>query len=93
MITDTEIDTFVSDTLNSLQAFRDSLLEDRARPYLGKTLKIMRRLKDPTSGEYHDVVLDAVISGARWGYEDGIDFKVIYTHPFTGKTVETEQGA
>jgi hypothetical protein len=93
MITDTEIDTFVSTTLDLLTKFRQDLLETQVGLLVGKTIKITRNLKDPATGEYHEMVLDAVINGARWGFDDGIEFKVIYTHPFTGKKVETEQGA
>ena len=91
--TDTEIDTFVSTTHDLLTKFRQDLLETQVGLLIGKTIKITRNLKDPATGQFHEVALDAVINGARWGFDDDIEFKVIYTHPFTGKKVETEQGA
>jgi hypothetical protein len=93
MITDTEIDTFVTDTLDALHNFKIRLLQERASHVVGKTLKIERTLKDPVSGDKSRHTLDATIVGAQWTYEDGIDFKVTYVHPHTGKTVETEEGA
>ena len=93
MITDTEIDTFVTDTLDTLHNFKIKLLQERAAQVVGKTLEIERFLKDPVSGDKNRHVLEATIVGAQWTYEDGIDFKVTYVHPHTGKTVETEEGA
>jgi hypothetical protein len=92
MITDIEIDTFVTDTLDTLHNFKIKLLQERAAQVVGKTLKIERTLKDPVSGDKGLHILEATIVGAQWTYEDGIDFKVTYVHPHTGKTVETEEG-
>ena len=92
-ITGTEIDGFVTDTLDTLHNFKIKLLQERAAQVVGKTMKIERLLKDPVSGDKRRVILDATIVGAQWSYEDGIDFKVTYVHPHTGKTVETEEGA
>ena len=92
MITDIEIDTFVTDTLDTLHNFKIKLLQERAAQVVGKTLKIERTLKDPVSGDKGLHILEATIVGAQWTYEDGIDFKVTYIHPHTGKTVETEEG-
>lgn len=93
MITDTEIDTFVSDTHLALHNFRTKILEDQVAPLVGKVMKIERNLRDPIGGEWDKVALEATIVGARWSYEDSIVFKVTYVHPFTGKTMETEEGA
>lgn len=93
MITDTEIDTFVSNTLEALSQFREAYLRHEVAPLVGKTMKIERTLKDPISGDKGRHILDATIVGAQWSYEDSIKFKVTYVHPHTGKTVETEEGA
>ena len=92
-ITGTEIDTFVTDTQDEVHNFKIKLLQERVSQVVGKTLKIERLLKDPVSGDKSRHVLEATIVGAQWTYEDGIDFKVTYVHPHTGKTVETEEGA
>ena len=92
MITDGDIDGFVTDTLDTLHNFKIKLLQERAAQVVGKTLKIERTLKDPVSGDKGLHILEATIVGAQWTYEDGIDFKVTYIHPHTGKTVETEEG-
>jgi hypothetical protein len=91
MITGTEIDGFVTDTLDALHNFKIKLLQERSAQLVGKTMKIERTLKDPTSGDKQRVTLDATITGARWTYEDGIDITVTYVHPFTGKSAETEE--
>ena len=93
MITNTEIDRFVNSTLEDLHNFKIKLLQERSAQLVGKTMKIERTLKDPISGDKQRVTLDATITGARWTYEDGIDITVTYVHPFTGKTVESEEGA
>lgn len=92
-ITGTEIDGFVTDTLDTLHNFKIKLLQERAAQVVGKTMKIERLLKDPVSGDKRRVILDATIVGVQWTYEDGIDFKVTYVHPHTGKTVESEEVA
>ena len=92
-ITTTEIDIFVTDTLDTLHNFKIKLLQERVVPLVGKTLKIERTLKDPVSGDKGRHILDATIVGSQWSYEDSIKFKVTYVHPHTGKTVETEEGA
>ena len=92
MITDIEIDTFVIVTLDDLHNFKVNLLQERVAPLVGKVMLIERTLKDPVSGDKGLHILEATIVGAQWTYEDGIDFKVTYVHPHTGKTVETEEG-
>ena len=92
MITDIEIDTFVIVTLDDLHNFKVNLLQERVAPLVGKVMLIERTLKDPISGDKRQHILDATITGAQWTYEDGIDLKVTYVHPHTGKTVETEEG-
>ena len=92
MITTIEIDAFITDTQHRLSTFRQQFLKDQVAPMVGQTMKIERTLKDPISGDHHKAVLDATITGARWGYDDDIFFKVTYVHPYTGKTMETEQG-
>ena len=92
MITDGDIDGFITDTLDDLHNFKIKLLQERVAPLVGKVMLIERTLKDPISGDKSRHILEATITGAQWTYEDGIDFKVTYIHPHTGKTVETEEG-
>lgn len=92
-ITTTEIDIFVNDTLDEVHNFKIRFLQEQVAPLVGKVMTIERTLKDPASGEKRKVALEATITGARWSYEDSIVFKVTYAHPFTGATVETEEGA
>ena len=92
-ITVTEIDIFVSDTLDEVHNFKIRFLQERVAQLVGKTMMIERTLKDPASGEKRKVALEATITGAQWTYDDGIDFKVTYVHPFTGKVKETTTGA
>lgn len=93
MITNTEIDTFVNTTHELLTKFRQDLLETQVGLLIGEKVEILRFLKDPESGDKVRHELEATITGAQWTYEDGIDFTVTYVHPYTGKTVETVEGA
>lgn len=92
MINDTELNTFAATTYKLMVESRQQLLQDQVAQLLGKTVKIERNLKDRISGDNHRMTLEATIIGARWAYEDDILLKVTYTHPFTGKTAETEEG-
>jgi hypothetical protein len=93
MITNDEIDTFTNDTHDTLHNFKIKLLQERVAPLVGKTVQILRFLKDPATGDKVQHDLDATITGAQWTYEDGIDFTVTYIHPYTGKVTETGVGA
>ena len=93
MITSDEIDTFTSDTHDTLHNFKIKLLQERVAPLVGKTVQILRFLKDPATGDKVRHDLDATITGAQWTYEDGIDFTVSYIHPYTEKVTATTEGA
>lgn len=93
MITNDEIDTFTTRTLDGLHNFKINLLQMQVAPLVGKTVQILRFLKDPVSEAKIQHDLDATITGAQWTHDDGIDFTVTYIHPYTGKVVETEEGA
>ena len=93
MITNDEIDTFTTRTLDGLHNFKINLLQMQVAPLVGKTVQILRFLKDPESGDKIQHDLDATITGAQWTHNDGIDFTVTYVHPYTGKVVATEEGA
>ena len=93
MITNNEIDTFTTRTLDGLHNFKINLLQMQVAPLVGKTVQILRFLKDPVSEAKIQHDLDATITGAQWTHDDGIDFTVTYVHPYTGKVTETEEGA
>ena len=76
---------------NELAAFRDGLRRKHEAEVVGQTVLIQRTLKDPVSGDRHEVDLEAAITGLRWSYEDDMLMVVTYTHPFTGKVIETEE--
>jgi hypothetical protein len=76
---------------NELHALRLDLLRKHEAPLVGQTVTIKRTLKDPVSGDRHEVDLEATIKGLRWSYEDDVLMAVTYTHPFTGKVAETEE--
>ena len=93
MITNDEIDTFITHTLDDLHNFKIKFLQERVAPLVGKTVEILRFLKDPETGDKRRHDLAATITGAQWTRDDSIDFTVTYVHPYTGKVVETEEGA
>jgi len=76
---------------NELHALRLDLLRKHEAEVVGQTVTIKRTLKDPVSGDRHEVDLEATIKGLRWTYEDDVLMVVTYTHPFTGKVTETEE--
>ena len=76
---------------NELHALRLDLLRKHEAPLVGQTVTIKRTLKDPVSGDRHEVDLEATIKGLRWTYDDDMLMVVTYTHPFTGKVAETEE--
>ena len=86
----TQLDDRLRTIHNELAAFRDALRRKHEAEVVGQTVLIQRTLKDPISGDKHKMELEATITGLRWSYEDEMELKVTYTHPFTGKAVETE---
>ena len=77
---------------NELHALRLDLLRKHEAEVVGQSVIIQRSLKDPTTGDWHDVDdLEATIKGLRWTYEDDVLMVVTYIHPFTGKVTETEE--
>lgn len=93
MITNDEIDTFITHTLDDLHNFKIKFLQERVAPLVGKTVEILRFLKDPETGDKRRHDLAATITGAQWTRDDSIDFTVTYVHPYTGKVTETEEGS
>ena len=93
MITSGDIDGFITDTHDALHNFKIKLLQERVAPLVGKTVQILRFLKDPETGDKRRHDLAATITGAQWTHDDSIDFTVTYVHPYTGKVTETEEGA
>ncbi len=75
---------------NALVAAKRAIRTQFEAGLVGQTVLIRRTLKDPISGDKHDVEIEATITGLRWTYEDEMELKVTYTHPFTGKAIESE---
>ena len=78
MITNDEIDTFTTRTLDGLHNFKINLLQMQVAPLVGKTVQILRFLKDPVSEAKIQHDLDATITGAQWTHDDGIDFEAFH---------------
>jgi hypothetical protein len=88
----TQLETRITDIHRELSALKDTLRQKHEAEVVGQTVLIQRTLKDPVSGDRHEVDLEATITGLRWSYEDDMLMVVTYTHPFTGKVAETEEG-
>jgi len=76
---------------NELADLRNTLRRKHEAELVGQTVTIKRTVKDPVSGDRHEVDLEATITGLRWTYDDDMLMVVTYTHPFTGKVAETEE--
>jgi hypothetical protein len=85
------LETRLRDIHQELSALQDTLRRKHEAEVVGQSVRIQRKLKDPISGDWHLVDLDAEVKGLRWTYDDDMLMVVTYTHPFTGKEVETEE--
>ena len=72
---------------NALVAAKQAIRTQFEAGLVGQTVSIQRTLKDPISGDKHKMELEATITGLRWSYEDEMELKVTYTHPFTGEEI------
>jgi hypothetical protein len=88
-LTRDQLETQQENIHNALVAAKRAIRTQFEAGLVGQTVLIQRTLKDPISGDKHDVELEATITGLRWTYEDEMELKVTYAHPFTGKVIET----
>jgi hypothetical protein len=90
-LTRDQLETQIENIHNALVAAKRSIRTQTEEGLVGQTVTIKRTLKDPVSGDRHEVDLEATIKGLRWTYDDDMLMVVTYTHPFTGKVAETEE--
>ena len=90
-LTRDQLETQIENIHNALVAAKRVIRTQTEEGLVGQTVTIKRTLKDPVSGDRHEVDLEATIKGLRWTYDDDMLMKVTYTHPFTGKVAETEE--
>ena len=89
-LTRDQLETQIENIHNALVAAKRVIRTQTEEGLVGQTVTIKRTLKDPVSGDRHEVDLEATITGLRWTYDDDMLMVVTYTHPFTGKVIETE---
>ena len=90
-LTRDQLETHLTDIHSALREAKRVIRTQIEEGLVGQTVSIKRTLKDPVSGDRHEVDLEAAITGLRWSYEDDMLMVVTYTHPFTGKVAETEE--
>jgi hypothetical protein len=90
-LTRDQLTTQTENIHNALVAAKRVIRTQTEEGLVGQTVTIKRNLKDPVSGDRHEVDLEATITGLRWTYDDDMLMVVTYTHPFTGKVAETEE--
>jgi hypothetical protein len=90
-LTHAQLETQQENIHNALVAAKRVIRTQTEEGLVGQTVTIKRNLKDPVSGDRHEVDLEATIKGLRWTYDDDMLMVVTYTHPFTGKVAETEE--
>jgi hypothetical protein len=88
-LTRDQLETQQENIHNALVAAKRAIRTQFEEGLVGQTVLIRRTLKDPISGDKHDVEIEATITGLRWTYEDEMELKVAYTHPFTGEEILT----
>jgi hypothetical protein len=91
-ITRDEIETTLTEIYDRLTAAKKQIREETAEKLIGRQITIRRDLKNPDTGLREETEVVATVTGLRWSYEDDMDMKVQYTHPFTGKLMEAEEG-
>ena len=89
-LTRDQLETQLENIHNALVAAKQAIRTQFETGLVGQTVSIQRTLKDPISGDRHEMEIEATITGLRWSYDDEMELKVTYTHPFTGKAVESE---
>jgi hypothetical protein len=89
-LTRDQLETHLTDIHSALREAKRAIRTQSEAELVGQTVRIQRTLKDPISGDRHPMDLDAEIKGLRWTYDDDMLMVVTYTHPFTGKVIETE---
>ena len=90
-LTRDQLTTQTENIHNALVAAKRAIRTQSEAELVGQTVRIQRTLKDPISGDRHEVDLEATIKGLRWTYDDEMLMVVTYTHPFTGNVTETEE--
>jgi hypothetical protein len=90
-LTRDQLETQTENIHNALVAAKRVIRTQTEEGLVGQTVTIKRTLKDPVSGDRHEVDLEATIKGLRWTYDDEMLMVVTYTHPFTGNVAETEE--
>ena len=90
-LTRDQLETQIENIHNALVAAKRVIRTQTEEGLVGQTVTIKRTLKDPVSGDRHEVDLEATIKSLRWTYDDDMLMVVTYTHPFTGKVAETEE--
>ena len=86
-LTRDQLETQIENIHNALVAAKRVIRTQTEEGLVGQTVTIKRTLKDPVSGDRHEVDLEATITGLRWTYEDEMELNVTYTHPFTGEEI------
>ena len=86
-LTRDQLETQIENIHNALVAAKRVIRTQTEEGLVGQTVTIKRTLKDPVSGDRHEVDLEATITGLRWTYDDDMLMKVTYTHPFTGEEI------
>ncbi len=90
-LTRDQLENRLTDIHSALREAKRAIRTQSEAELVGQTVRIQRTLKDPISGDRHEVDLEATIKGLRWTYDDDMLMAVTYTHPFTGKVAETEE--
>jgi hypothetical protein len=89
-LTNEDLAHFTEGLTRRLNKAEAEVLKTALEEVKGRTFTTARRLKDPITGDRHDMEVEMTVTGVRLGYDSDIILICNYTHPFTRKTIEAE---
>ena len=67
----------------------ERLVEDTLSTVRGRTLNVIRKFKDPVTGEFKSQGVIVTVTHGHIGYDGDLVLVGTYPHPFSGTPVET----
>jgi hypothetical protein len=88
-ITATEHETLVENFRDGMNALMDKFVEDTVAPLRGRTLRAIRKFKEPVTGEFKEHEITVTVTDAHLGYDWELVLVGTNPHPHSGHLVET----
>lgn len=88
-ITADEHEILVENFREGMNTMMDKFVEDYVAPLRGRTVRAVRKFKEPATGEFRQHEITVTVTGAHLGHDWELVLVGTYPHPFTGQLVET----